>query len=122
MKKNIIIVIMALMCLMNASAQEAASAWTVNTRAWTTNYFSYMIYGVVEECVKHFAFKGHTSDSLWAERIVLKPDLVFPIGMGKSGFSGASDIYGPYHRAFAIRSSISATTASVPTCRLCRRP
>lgn len=100
MKKNIIIAIVALVCSMKVSAQEAKSAWTVNTRAWTTNYFTYMIYGLAEEGVKHFAFKGREKDSLWAERIVPRPDLVFPVGMGKSGFSDTNDIYGPYHRAF----------------------
>ena len=99
--KEIIIIIVALVCSMNVLAQEATSAWTVNTRVWTTNYFTSMIYGLAQEGVKHFAFKGHTNDSLWAERIVPHPDLMFPIGMSKSGFTGATDIYGPYHRAFS---------------------
>ncbi|MBP3774405.1 MAG: hypothetical protein ILA34_03535 [Bacteroidaceae bacterium] len=100
MKKYIVIAIMALMYSMNMSAQKAASSWTVNTRAWSTNYFTYLIYGVAEKGVIHFALKGQTKDSLWVERIVPTPDLVFPIGMGKRGFTGTSDIYGPYHYAF----------------------
>lgn len=88
---------MAAMVAINASAQ---SDWTLNTRAWCTNYFTSLIYNGIAEGIKHFVFGGNTKDSLIIEHIIPKADLVFPIGMGKSGFDDPYNIYGPYHRAF----------------------
>lgn len=52
-----------------------------------------MIFGAVETSIKHFVMEGNKSDSLWAERLLPDPDLVFPIGMGKQGFEkGVNDI------------------------------
>ena len=82
-------------------AQEACSDWTFNTRAWCTNYFTTVIYDFVEIGLKSLFFKGNGNDSLWAERILPDAQIMFPIGMGKKGFEGATDIYGPYHRAFS---------------------
>ncbi len=81
------------------SAQTECSSWTLNTRAWCTNYFTTAIFALVSEGVTRFAFTDNESDSLWAQRIIPTPDLVFPIGMSKRGF-GDADIYGPYHYAF----------------------
>ncbi|MBQ7634837.1 MAG: hypothetical protein IJS89_04625 [Bacteroidaceae bacterium] len=81
-------------------AQTEPSDWTLNTRVWSTNYFTTTIYGVAESLVKHFALKGHPKDSLWAERLLPDPNLVFPIGMGKRGFDAVGGVYGPYHYAF----------------------
>ncbi len=82
-----------------ASAQNENGEWTVNTRFWTTNYFTALIYELAEGLVKHYAFEHNPKDSILAERIIASPDLVFPIGMGKSGFSGEGDIYSAYHYA-----------------------
>lgn len=100
MKKTVLTLIMAVMMAANVSAQ-GDSQWTFNTRAWTTNYFTSVLYSLVEQGVKHFAFKGNEQDSLWGERLIPDGDLVFPIGMGKKGFDDPNNIYGPYHRAFA---------------------
>ena len=100
MKKTLVMVVAAMMATMSANAQTENSNWTLNTRAWSTNYFTSMIFGAVSESVCRLAFRENESDSLWAERIIPTPDLVFPIGMGKKGFEGDNNIYGPYHRAF----------------------
>lgn len=98
--KKILFVFALLLTVGHANAQTEAEL-TLNTRAWSTNYFATTLYGVAETAVKHLAFKGHEKDSLWAERILPDPDLVFPIGMTKKGFHGDREIYHPYHRAFA---------------------
>ena len=76
MKKALLIVAMAVIMATGASAQETKkptkSQFTINTRAWSTNYWSTLLYNIA----------------------------AFPIGMGKEGFADPNDIYGPYHRAF----------------------
>ena len=101
MKKILVVLILSVMTATNMSAQTGQSKWTFNTRAWTTNYWTSMIFGLAETSVKHFLFNGDKADSLWAERLIPDPDLVFPIGMSKQGFEkGVNNIYGPYHHAF----------------------
>lgn len=92
------IAIMAMMVSANASAQKKQSDWTLNTRAWSTNYWTTVITAVLETAVKKTI--SESQDSLIMERVLPDPSLVFPIGMAKEGFTGATDIYGPYHRAF----------------------
>ena len=99
MKKMLLIACMAILMPAMVNAQQSESAWTLNTRGWTTNYFTTGLYDLVVAGVKHLTLGGSTEDSLWVERIIPKADLVFPIGMGKNGF-GENDIYGPYHYAF----------------------
>ncbi len=101
MKKIYVLLIIVAITSATAKAQSDDSKWTFNTRAWTTNYWSTLIFGAIESSVKHFIFDGDKSDSLWAERLIPDPDLVFPVGMGKKGFEkGVNNIYGPYHHAF----------------------
>lgn len=90
---------MAIMMVTTVSAQED-NKWTLNTRAWCTNYFTTMIYGAAESLVKEFAFDDNSKGEKIADRFIPDPDLVFPIGMGKDGFGDGNDIYGPYHYAF----------------------
>lgn len=101
MKKLLVMAMATMMASSTVSAQSSDSPFTLNTRAWSTNYFTTLIYSSITEGIKHFAFDGQKNNSLWAERIIPKGDLVFPIGMGKSGFGDDFDIYSPYHRAFA---------------------
>ncbi len=97
MKKILAIAILSVMMVGKAAAQESSSSkWSLDTRAWSTNYFASMLYSGITSIVKHYAFDGNTADSLIVERIVPTFDLVFPVGMGKQGL----DIYGPYHYAF----------------------
>lgn len=101
MKKFIILAALSLIIADNAVAQKTDGKWTLNTRVYTTNYFTSSIYNATQKLAKHFAFKGHTQDSLWAERIIPDAELVLPVGMGKRGFKhSGQDIYGPYHYAF----------------------
>jgi hypothetical protein len=102
MKKILTTAVMAIMMSTTASAQND-NQFTLNTRAWSTNYFTTLIYAAAESLVEDFAIDDDMKAKKTFSHIIPDPDLVFPIGMGKSGFSdeGAfGDIYGPYHYAF----------------------
>ena len=98
MKKVLTSMVLALTMSINASAQTD-NPWTLNSRAWCTNYFTTVIYAAAESMVKEFALDGNSEAAKTFDCIVPDPDLVFPIGLQKSGFDN-HDIYGPYHRAF----------------------
>lgn len=121
MKKTLTMMALALMITINTSAQDD-KAWTLNTRAWCTNYFTTVLFAVAETAVKEYAIDDESKAKKTLDCIIPDPDLVFPVGMGKSGFDGndimlmigsntskgmgksgfdGSDIYGPYHRAFS---------------------
>ena len=99
MKKYFVTAVMMMTICFTASAQKE-DAFTVNSRAWCTNYFTTAIYGLAESLVKEFAADDNTKAEKIMDHIIPDPDLVFPIGMGKSGFDDPYNIYGPYHRAF----------------------
>ena len=90
MKKAFLVFVMGAMLSMNAKAQ---SDFTLNTRAWSTNYFTTILYDIAHSTLGYFI------NDLTYSRILPSADLVFPIGIEKEGFD-AHDIYGPYHRAF----------------------
>lgn len=94
MKKALLILVMGAMFSLNAKAQ---SAFTLNTRAWSTNYFSTILYNLAHTTVEILV--SDSNSNLTYSRIIPSADLVFPIGIEKEGFE-ACDIYGPYHRAF----------------------
>lgn len=97
-----IFVLFCLIAMLSSSvmAQTSESAWSVNTRFWTTNYWTAILAGTVEEVVQNFAFKNNEKDSLWAERILPDVALTLPVGLQKDGLSGANAIFNPYHRAW----------------------
>ena len=97
MKKTLSIVAMAVLLTSSISAQESKCQFTVNTRAWTTNYWTNILYNIAQGAIVHWALDGNTI----AEAIIPDADLVFPIGIAKEGFVNSYDIYGPYHRAFS---------------------
>ena len=102
MKKILTTAVLAIMICTTASAQNESS-WTLNTRAWSTNYFTTLIYAAAESLVKEYAADDDSKAEKVLDCVIPDPDLVFPIGMGKSGFSDNGvygDIYGPYHYAF----------------------
>ena len=102
MKKTLLIVIMTVLLTAGASAQTTRQQFTFNTRTWSTNYWTMLLYNLAHSAVVHFAFDGNSTDSLIVESILPSSDLVFPIGMAKAGFEAPMhDIYGPYHRAFS---------------------
>lgn len=93
---------MTVLLTAGASAQTTRQQFTFNTRTWSTNYWTTLLYNLAHSAVVHFAFDGNSTDSLIVESILPSSDLVFPIGMAKAGFEAPMhDIYGPYHRAFS---------------------
>ena len=101
MKRFCLIITMAVLVSSNTWAQSSDKKWTLDSRVWSTNYFTTLIWTAAAGLVNEVAFDEDTKEALTAERILSYADLVFPIGLQKKGFSGASDIYGPYHRAFS---------------------
>ena len=95
MKRVLLVIVMGAMLSLNAKAQ---SDFTLNTRAWSTNYFTTILYDIANSAVKYLLVSDST-DRLTYSRIIPSADLVFPIGIEKKGFED-NDIYGPYHRAF----------------------
>lgn len=98
MKKVFTIIILAVLYAANVSAQDE---WTFNTRAWSTNYFTTLIFDAVAVTTKEFVFDDDDDSATLADRIIPTADLVFPFGLKKEGFGGITEIYCPYHRAFA---------------------
>ena len=100
MKKSLFIVAMAVIMATGASAQETKkptkSQFTINTRAWSSNYWSTLLYNIARDAVTYLVFDNNPA----IEAAIPSADLAFPIGMGKEGFADPNDIYGPYHRAF----------------------
>jgi hypothetical protein len=97
MRKLITSIVLAVLFTTNVSAQDE---WTINTRAWSTNYFTTLLWDAVAVTTKEFVFDGDDESSL-ANRIIPTADLVFPFSVKKSGFGGPTEIYCPYHRAFS---------------------
>ena len=91
---------MAVIMATGASAQETKkptkSQFTINTRAWSSNYWSTLLYNIARDAVTYLVFDNNPA----IEAAIPNADLAFPIGMGKEGFASPNDIYGPYHRAF----------------------
>ena len=92
---------MAVIMATGASAQETKkptkSQFTINTRAWSSNYWSTLLYNIARDAVTYLVFDNNPA----IEAAIPNADLAFPIGMGKEGFASPNDIYGPYHRAFS---------------------
>lgn len=95
MKKALLVFVLGAMLSMSAKAQ---SDFTLNTRAWTTNYLTMLLYDVAHETVAQLLISNE-EDELTFSRIVPSTDLVFPVGIEKTGFED-NDIFSPYHRAF----------------------
>lgn len=100
-RKVFVMALLALMTVTTASAQKDDSQWTLNTRAWSTNYFTTMIGAAANMLITDVILDSHGPDSVTVDRILPFPSLVFPVGMKKDGFDDPYNIYGPYHRAFS---------------------
>ena len=100
MKRLIALALLATTLTLNVSAQDERSDWSLNTRIRTTNYFTTLLIDVASVLITDIIF-DESEDSLTLERIIPMADMVFPIGMQKSGFADPNNIYGPYHRAFS---------------------
>lgn len=95
--KRLYFVLVLIGFTLNLSAQEKAernSDWTLNTRAYTTNYWTSMLYSIARELCIHVI--KDDNDSILVNRILPSTDLIFPIGI-----KGDDAIRGPYDRAFA---------------------
>ena len=97
MKKILSLVIVALMAITSLSAQ---GAWTLNTRGWTTNYWTMLIYNTARNTVVVLTDGGDDEDAQTLEFILPECDLVFPVSIEKAGFADPNDIRGPYYYAF----------------------
>lgn len=101
MKKTLLIVTMALVIVTKASAQETRtpikSQFTLNTRAWSTNYWTCLLYNFVRDATCYLIFDNDPT----IEAFLPESDLTFPVGLAKAGFVDPLDIHTPYHRAFA---------------------
>ena len=97
MKKALLVFAMGVLLALNATAQSKSN-FTLNTRAWSTNYFTTVLYNVANGAIEYFIISDPAT-RLTYSRIIPDADLVFPVGIEKAGFE-ANDIYGPYHRAF----------------------
>lgn len=97
MKKLLSIVVMAVLLSSSITAQESKSQFTINTRAWSTNYWTTILYNLTQGAIVHWAL----GDDRVADAIIPDAELVFPIGIVKEGFRDPYNIYGPYHRAFS---------------------
>ena len=95
MKKSIFILVLAAMLSFSAKAQNS---FTLNTRAWSTNYFTTVLYDIANGVVEYLLVSDTTNQRAYS-RIIPSSDLVFPVGIQKEGFDNR-DIFGPYHRAF----------------------
>ena len=98
MKKVIITFAAVAMLATSATAQGNI---TLNSRAWSTNYWTTILYNVAQGFTVGMLGSHSHADSLAIATLLPGADLVFPVGMAKEGFTDYTDIYGPYHRAFA---------------------
>ncbi|MBO4905743.1 MAG: hypothetical protein J5486_01755 [Bacteroidaceae bacterium] len=98
MKKIAFIIAIALSFSSSVSAQS--SDWTLNTRFWTTNYWTSIIGVAASSALQEFAFEENSTADRIADHVIPTVGLVFPIGMAKAGFDSPNEIYGPYHYAF----------------------
>ena len=101
MKKALLIVILTVMVAFETFAQTTKNQFTFNTRAWSTNYWTYLLYNTADGVLTYFLTNGGTEDETLFEALIPSADLVFPVGMAKEGFVDPNSIYGPYHRAFS---------------------
>ena len=93
MKKLLLLTIVTILSTANVAAQED-SKWTLNTRAWTTNYFTSSLESVAKELLMSFAFDDDDSEGKkWVDRIIPSTDLVFPVGLQKKGFDGVPSCF-----------------------------
>lgn len=98
MKKIITSILLAVLFTANISAQEGT--WTLNTRAWCTNYFTTLLYDAVAVTTKEF-IDDDDEDASIVDRIIPTAALVFPFSAKKNGFGGMTEIFCPYTHAFS---------------------
>ena len=107
MKK--VLITLAAVAMLATSATAQKSTFTINSRAWSTNYWTTILYGLAQGTVVTLIGSNNHADSIALAAVLPDADLVFPVGIAKSGFNddniknlSNSDIYGPYYDAFGI--------------------
>ena len=83
MKKVIITLAAVAMLATSASAQSTV---TLNSRAWSNNYWTTILYNIAQGLVVSTLGADNHVDSVALACILPGADLVFPVGMAKSGF------------------------------------
>ena len=99
MKKVLLTVALAAMLTFGTVFSAFGQSWTFNTRVWSTNYFTTLIYDAAQATTVFLTTGSDTKESNALSAILPNSDLVFPVGIQKEGF-GEHDICGPYRSAF----------------------
>lgn len=96
MKKTLLFFLLGVILTFSAKAQNN---FTLNTRAWTTNYWTMLIYNAASGTIEYLLFDD-PDDQRTFSRIVPNASLTFPVGIQKEVIT-ANDFYSPYHHAFS---------------------
>ena len=99
MKKVLLTAMVTVMLTFGNVYNALAQQWTLNTRVWSTNYLTMLIYDAVQGTTELLTAGGNSDDSKALSFILPSSDLVFPVGIQKEGFD-ERDICGPYRSAF----------------------
>ena len=99
MKKVLLTAMVTVMLTFGNVFNAFAQQWTLNTRLWSTNYFTTLIYDAAQATTEFLLTGGDTKESNAFSAILPNSDLVFPVGIQKEGFD-ERDICGPYRSAF----------------------
>lgn len=99
MKKLFVTAVVALMVCAEVSAQtgDSDNHWTLNSRIWSTNYFTSLLYDVGAVALAKLVFHADKT----AEMIIPFANTVFPVGISNDGLEGPWAVCSPYHRSFA---------------------
>lgn len=95
MKRSFIILSLIALAAFQVNAQ---TGFSINTKVWTTNYWSHFIYLPVY-LVTDLLIEDPDAKDVY-RCLMPNSSVAFPVGIEKKGFE-SNDIYGPYHRAFS---------------------
>lgn len=102
MKKVLLTAMVTAMLTFGNVFNAVGQQWTLNTRVWSTNYLTTLIYDAAQT-TNEFLFLGAKPKGLKESNVLSailpNSDLVFPVGIQKEGFD-ERDICGPYRSAF----------------------
>lgn len=95
MKKVVLFLFIFILFVVRSNAQ---TGFSLNAKAWTTNYYSLLIYTSFYRAL-YFLIEDPNAKDIY---LFLMPNSsgAFPVGIEKNGFE-SNEIYGPYHRAFS---------------------
>lgn len=101
MKKVFIIAMLTAVLTMGNVSKAYSQDWTLNTRAWSTNYFTTLIYNTVQGAVVILTTDTdeERTETVNVSAIIPDADLVFPVRIQKEGFDN-NPICSAYRSAF----------------------